>query len=157
MVKNDVFKILYGEQFEASLIIFSDVQNKEAKRHAKKTIVYFNKNDLIGALSYIECIATSKIIFADINQAIYNARIVVDKFKKVVYKKYFQDGRCLEYSLAIGAVLNYLGFSFDFIIGQQINRNNKYKYHAWIEIDGVTINGRYDYNDIYTIIYKKSF
>lgn len=157
MIDNNLFKILYGYDFVPLAILFSKKQYFNAKHHAKKVIKFFKKNDLPGGLSYIENIASPKIVFFDKNQAIYNARIVADKLSKIVYKKRFQDGKCLKYSMAIGAALSYLGFDFDFIIGQQLNRMNRYKYHAWIEINGFSINGRYNYKDIHSVIYKKSF
>lgn len=157
MIDNNIYKILYGYDFIPEPISFSEKQYSNAIYHAKKAIKFFEKDDLIGSFSYIENIASPKITFCDKNQAVYNARVIADKLSKIVYKKYFEDGKCLKYSIAIGAALNYLGFDFDFIIGQQLNRINRYKYHAWIEIDGFSINGRYNYKDIHSIIYKKSF
>lgn len=157
---DEVMKIIYGADFVAKQRQFEKSEYNDAICCAKKTIRYFKNNNIKDGLIYIQKIADSsdKINFSDEKQEVYNARIIIEKVRRSLYKRRKIPGKCLEASMAYAAVLAKLGFKFDLIVGQHLFLSNKYRFHAWIEVDQQCVNDkRYSNTDITKIVFKRRF
>ena len=153
---NKILKIVYSENFEPKKHQFSLIDYIQSCLVFYKARYLMRKGIPLNALKYIEILSKrKKIEFSDSENEIYNARRIINMLNKFDVRH--KSVLCLEYSICLCAALVYLGFDVELFIGKSLNYVGKYHFHSWLEIDGVTINYRTNYREVFNIVFHRNF
>lgn len=155
MDKNAMIEVVYGKSFcpkPLKLKIFKYICSYIKSLRIRKM---YKKYGFNSAITEVEKIKSDILFFEDTLDAVYNARRIVI-LSNYLSKLFFLSGNCLENSLALSAILSYLGYKHSLLIGKKRNyMGGNYIFHAFLEINGVCINGIIGTKEMLSIVYNK--